>query len=198
MLKDRHNTPLTLGQVLKKIAFRFYKTIVELEVFVLRLAGYIPSHTIRNLIYMMAGIKMGKGSTLHMGARFYHPCNIEIGNDTIIGEDVVLDGRAKLKIGSHVDFASEVMVYNAHHDLKDPHFAPIIKPVVIEDYVFVGPRAIILPGVTIKKGAVVAAGAVVTKDVDEGTIVGGVPAKAISKRELKKYNYILGRADWFR
>ena len=65
------------------------------------------------------------------------------------------------------------------------------------DYVFIGPRVIILPGVKIGKGAVVAAGAVVTKDVSEFTIVGGVPAKEIGERKNKKPNYKLGRARLF-
>ena len=64
----------------------------------------------------------------------------------------------------------------------------------IGDYVFIGPRAIILPGVKIGRGAVVAAGAVVTKDVPEKTIVAGVPAETIGERRVKEFNYRLGRA----
>jgi maltose O-acetyltransferase len=109
-----------------------------------------------------------------------------------------LDGRDKLVIGNHVDFASEVMIYNAQHDINSEKFNAITAPVIIEDYVFIGPRVIILPGVTIHKGAVVGAGAVVTKDVLEFTIVGGVPAKEIGQRQNKNPNYKLGRAAWFR
>jgi len=69
---------------------------------------------------------------------------------------------------------------------------------MIEDYVFIGPRTIILPGVKIGKGAVIAAGAVVTKDVPPFAICGGVPAKIIGERRLKTLKYKLGRARWFR
>lgn len=178
---------------------RRLKTIFsELINFKLKLTGYIPSHFIRRFVYRFWGVKIGKGSTIHMGAVFYDPRNIKIGEDTIIGENVVLDGRDKLIFGNHVDVASEVMFYNGEHDINDESFKPIFSPVVIEDYVFIGPRAIILPGVTIKKGAVVAAGAVVTKDVPEFTVVGGVPAKPIYERKVKNLNYKLGRAAWFR
>jgi len=144
------------------------------------------------------GAKIGSGSTLHTGAIFYNISNLRIGEDTIIGENVVIDGRDKITIGNHVDFASEVMVYNAEHDIHSDNFKAITAPVEIGDYVFIGPRAIILPGVKIGKGAVVAAGAVVTKNVGEFKIVGGVPAKEIGERENTDPKYRLGRAAWFR
>ena len=101
-----------------------------------------------------------------MFATFYNPTNIVIGKDSIIGEWAVLDGRAPLIIGSHVDIASNVMIYNAEHDIHSKDFSKAhMDKVTIEDYVFIGPRAIILPGVTIGRGGVVAAGAVVTRDV---------------------------------
>lgn len=183
---------------MKKIIRRINTVLLELEVMILHLVGFVPSHHFRRFFYRLGGVRIGKGSTLHMGIRFYNPCNIEIGEDSIIGEGTVLDGRDKLIIGNHVDIASEVMIYNAEHDVRDPSFRAIHAPVVIEDYVFIGPRAIILPGVRVKKGAVVGAGAVVTKDVEEGWIVGGVPAKKIGERGVKDLNYKLGRAAWFR
>lgn len=181
-----------------KIINRIKAILLEFVNMKLCWVGYAPCHRYRRFFYRLFGMKIGKGSTIHMGARFYNISNIVIGEDSIIGEDAVLDGRDKLIIGNHVDIASEVMIYNAEHDVKDPAFHAIKAPVVIGDYVFIGPRAIILPGVTIKKGVVIGAGAVVTRDVEEGLIVGGVPAKQIGVREVKDFNYKLGRAAWFR
>jgi len=161
-------------------------------------SGNVPSHHFRRFIYRLGGMKIGKGSTIHTGAKFYNAKNIRIGEDTIVGEDAVLDGRDKLIIGDHVDIASEVMIYNAEHALNDENFRAVTAPVEIGDYVFIGPRAILLPGVKIGKGAVVGAGAVVTKDVEDFKIVGGVPAKEIGERENKTPKYRLGRAAWFR
>ncbi len=182
----------------KKIVRRLNAILLELDNAILRVVGYIPSHLIRRFFYVIAGIKIGRGGAIHMWASFYDPKNISIGNDTIIGERAVLDGRDKLTIGNHVDIASEVMIYNGQHDINDESFKAVFEPVVIEDYVFIGPRAIILPGVKIGKGAVVGAGAVVTKDVAENAVVGGVPAKVIGERKLKDPKYKLGRAALFR
>lgn len=166
--------------------------------------GSIPIHHFRRLCYRLAGMKIGLGSTLHMRARIYDPRHVRIGEDTIIGEQVTLDGRKQLAnsnggllIGNHIDIASQVMIWTSEHDLHDPQFKPIEDKVVIDDYVFIGPRAVILPGVTIGRGAVVAAGAVVTKSVEAGVVVGGVPAKPIGVREISHLNYRLGRARWF-
>jgi len=181
-----------------KIKNRAKTILIESVVFILHLAAIIPVHFVRRFFFRIAGMTIGNGSTIHTGARFYNPGHITIGQDTIVGEKVVLDGRDKLTIGSHVDIASEVMIYNSQHDIDSPDFHAVCKPVHIQDYVFIGPRAIILPGVTIGKGAVVAAGAVVTKDVGELQVVAGVPAKTIRERKLKDLKYKLGRAAWFR
>jgi len=68
------------------------------------------------------------------------------------------------------------------HDINDPYFKETGAPVIIEDYVVIGTRVTILPGVHIGRGAVVASGAVVTHDVPEYSVVAGIPAKIISKR----------------
>ncbi len=183
---------------MSKVSRRIKTVFWEFVCFKLGIVGHIPSHYFRRFCYRLWGVKIGKGSTIHMNASFYYPPNIKIGEDSVIGEKVVLDGRDKLIIGNHVDIASEVMIYNGQHDINDETFKAVFAPVLIEDYVFIGPRAIILPGITIKKGAVVGAGAVVTKDVEEFKVVGGVPAKEIGERQNKNPDYKLGRAAWFR
>lgn len=186
------------SRIMEKGVRRINTILLEFELMVLRCFGYVPSHYVRRFVYRLAGMKIGKGSTIHIGASFFNPSGIEIGSDTIIGEKAVLDGRDRLVVGNHVDIASEVMVYNGEHNINDEDFSAVFAPVIIEDYVFIGPRAIILPGVKINKGAIVGAGAIVTKDVGEFSIVGGVPAKIIGERQVKNPNYKLGRAAWFR
>ena len=201
-MQDKTGKELSSQEVMAKGLNRIQNIFLELEIYLLHLVGHIPLHHIRRFFYRLAGMKIGKGSTVHMGTVFFDPGNIVIGQDTIVGEGALLDGRAKLVIGDHVDIATDVMIYNSEHNVHSEHFAAaqgvIEAPVKIEDYVFIGPRVIILPGVIIGRGAVVGAGAVVTKDVTPFMIVGGIPAKEIGERKIKDLHYKLGRARWFR
>ena len=197
-VKDRTGKSLSISQFFVKVVNRIASILLEFQVFILHVVSAFPCHITRRFFYRIAGVKIGKGSTIHTGARFYEPSNVSIGNDTIVGENAVLDGRDLLTIGNHVDVATDVMFYNSEHDVEHEFFSARNAPITIEDYVFIGPRAIILPGVKIGKGAVVAAGAVVTKEVPPYAIVGGVPAKIIGERKNKDLNYRLGRARWFR
>ena len=197
MFKDKIGKELSLNEALPKIEKRIQTIFLEFQLMFLRWTGCVPSHSWRKFVYELAGIKIGQGSTFHMWANFFQPKNIQIGEDTVIGDHCFLDGRARLKIGSHTDIASQVLIYNSEHDVNDPDFKAQEQPVEIGDYVFIGPRAIILPGVKIGKGAIIGAGAVVTKNVFPGKIVGGVPAQEIGSRNLKDFHYRLGRVSLF-
>lgn len=196
-LKDKNGKELNNAEIVAKVVNRINSYFLDLLLMLLRWVGNIPSHTIRRMKYQAFGMKIGKGSTIHMWANFFDLKNIEIGEDTIVGDHAFLDGRDKLKIGNHTDIASSVMIYNSEHDLNSDDFGAIVAPVTIGDYVFIGPRVTIMPGVNIGDGAVVAGGAVVTKDVEPFTIVGGVPAKFIGERKNKNPKYRLGRARLF-
>jgi maltose O-acetyltransferase len=196
-LKDKHGKVLSPQEISSKVIKRLESYILDFTLMCLHITTYIPLHSVRNLIWRIVGVKLGRKSTLHTGVRVYDPRGIAVGEGTIIGYGTFLDGRASLQIGSHVDIASEVMIYNGEHDIQASDFHGIEAPVTVGDYVFIGPRAIILPGITIGRGAVVAAGAVVTKDVAPFSVVGGVPAKMIGERTLKDPHYVLGRFKLF-
>jgi maltose O-acetyltransferase len=195
---DKHGQKLDSQEASAKICRRFYNWYLDFCLLLIHCVNdYLPFHAVRNWIFRLAGGQIGRGSAIHMGARFFQPNGITIGEDSIIGFRAFLDGRASLVIGDHVDMASEVMIYNSEHDINSDDFHATVAPVKIGDYVFVGPRAIIMPGVKIGQGAIVAGGAVVTKDVPDFAIVGGIPAQRIGERRNKNPHYRLGRARLF-
>jgi acetyltransferase-like isoleucine patch superfamily enzyme len=153
--------------------------------------------------------RLGKNVVLEAGVLIFHPENVEIGDDVYVGHNTILKGYYKnrmeiaggvwigqqcffhsaggLKIGRNVGIGPAVKIITSYHEGKDAekpiiHTPVIFKPVVIENDADIGTGAIILPGVTIGKGAQVAAGAVVSRDVEQYTVVGGVPARLIRKR----------------
>ncbi len=159
--------------------------------------GRIPSHILRKFLYRRVfGIRIGRQSNIHFGCRFYNPRGVTIGDNCVIGHMCFLDGRDGLTIGNNVNIAGETAIYTQEHDPNASDFGAIGAPVVFGDYSFTGSRALVLPGVTIGKGAAVAAGAVVTKDVGEFEIVGGVPAKKIAERS-RDLSYNLDFAKLF-
>ncbi|RJQ27334.1 acyltransferase [Candidatus Parcubacteria bacterium] len=197
VFKDKNGKELSLVVAVSKGFNRILNYIFDFELLVVRITGLIPCSFIRKMVYKAAGVRIGSKSHIHMGAQFFCPANVIIGNGTIVGQNAFLDGRDKLIIGDYVDIASDVMIYNSEHDINSEDFHAVNAPVEIGDYVFIGPRAIILPGVKIGRGAVVGAGAVVTKNVPELTIVGGVPAQIIGERKEKHLHYKLGRTRLF-
>lgn len=162
----------------------------------------VPSFKLRHLWYRrVIGIDLDRGSRIHLGTYmwFWGPgavrrCGVHIGRNTRIDRNCTIDLRSGLTIGDNVAFSAEVMLLAGTHDVNDPNFADSpVGPYRVEigDHVWIGARAMIMPGVTVGRGAVVAAGAVVTKDVPPLTIVAGVPAKSIGMRDAAATEYEL-------
>jgi acetyltransferase-like isoleucine patch superfamily enzyme len=140
----------------------------------------IPIYAIRHGYYRrFMKIKIGRDSSVAMDCfitGYDKGCAIQIGDNTVINRRCYLDGRSGVRIGNNVNVSHGVTLITLQHDPRSLSFACIGGPVVIDDHAWIGMRAIILPGVHIGEGAVVAAGAVVTRDVAPYSIVAGVPA----------------------
>jgi len=142
----------------------------------------IPLPHLRMDLYRAAGMDVDPTSNIMMHAFVLQARDIHIGPNCIIGPFTTLDGRGTLTIGRNVNIAGEVLTIGGHHAVDSPTAEGILGKVVIEDNAWIAMRATILPGVTIGEGAYVAAGAVVNRDVEPYTLVGGVPARKIRDR----------------
>jgi acetyltransferase-like isoleucine patch superfamily enzyme len=143
----------------------------------------IPSYRFRKFFYQkVMGFEVGNQSSIFMHCSFDSTKNLVIGNFSTINAKCRFDTRGKIIVGDRVSISQEVVILTADHDVNSPDFAGREREVTIEDYVWIGTRAMILPGVTIGKGALVAAGSVVTRDVAPYSVVAGIPAKVIKVR----------------
>jgi maltose O-acetyltransferase len=147
------------------------------------IVAVFPSARIRHLFYKWV-MKVDMANSVHIlsGTWLDTRGNLTIGENTVINQRCRLDNRGGIVIGANVSISNEVHIITADHDVQHPLFIGRIANVVIDDYVFIGSRATIMPGITIGIGAVVAACACVTKDVPPYTVVGGVPAQMLKKR----------------
>jgi len=171
--------PQPVKRVLNALYWRGYDTVDYLAEW----AGRIPSHSVRVFLFQrLLRVNIGAHSSIHRNCRFYRPSRIAVGQHTVVNRDVLLDGRMGLVIGDNVSISEGAAIFTLEHDPDSPDFANRGAEVRICDRAFIGARAIVLPGVTVGEGAVVAAGAVVTRDVPPYTIVGGVPARPIGER----------------
>lgn len=148
-----------------------------------RWVAALPFHRLRLAWYRSTlRVRIGLGASIHGGAYFTTRGGVEIGAGSTFAQRAWLDGRGGLFIGEHVVTGPEVMLLTADHDPQCPQFSGRLRSIHIGNRVWLGSRAMVLPGVSIGEGAVVAAGAVVTRDVPPYAIVGGVPAKVIGER----------------
>lgn len=160
----------------------------------------IPLFSVRHPWYRrVVGLTLEDGARIHLGCYLwsYGPrrtraSNARIGPRTWVNRDCCLDLRGGLWIGADVSISPYVTILTASHGVNDPGFRVVDAQVTIHDHAWIGTRAMILPGVTIGEGAVVAAGAVVTRDVAPLTMVGGVPASVIGVRDEAVLKYRLG------
>jgi putative colanic acid biosynthesis acetyltransferase WcaF len=97
-----------------------------------------------------------------------------------------LDSLAPIRIGSNCCISQGVYFCTGNHDWTDPAFGLIVKPIVIEDGAWVGARATVLPGVTVKTHAIIAAGSVISRDAEAYMIYVGNPAVAVKERKIRE------------
>lgn len=169
---------------------RYYE---GLKFLFLKLTGFVPSQRFRHFLYKLIWrIKIDRTAVIYAGAEIRSPENLQIGKYTSIGHGAILDARKGLIIGDCVNISTGVWIWSLQHDYQDKNFVSVGDKVVVEDYAWLSCRVIVLPGVKIGKGAVVAAGAVVTKDVEPFTVVAGVPAKKIASRS-ENLEYLPGK-----
>ena len=143
-----------------------------------------PTNKLRIAWLKLFGAKLRWNHVIYSSARIFAPWNLSITTGSVIGPRVEIYNKAPVSLGTGVVISQDAFLCTASHDVSSPTMALVTQPIVVEDNVWICARAIVLPGVTLHTASVVGAGAVVAKDVETWSIVGGSPAKFLKKRIL--------------
>jgi putative colanic acid biosynthesis acetyltransferase WcaF len=145
-------------------------------------SGWFPFYGVKRWLLRAFGATIGRAVVIKPHVRIKFPWRCQIGNDCWIGEDVWIDNLATVRIANDVCLSQGVYLCTGSHDHQSVSFDLIVKPIVIEEQAWIAARSVVLQAVTIGRGAVVAAGSVVTGDVPAALIVGGSPCRVIGER----------------
>lgn len=155
----------------------------------------------RNISFARVGINSVYKS---FKSKFIRPERIIIGDDVYIGPNAYFDGTGEIKIFNGVIFGPDVTIYTRSHNYNSVCLEALpfdqkmlVAPVVINEFVWVGSKVIILPGVHVGKGAVIAAGSVVTKHVPDYAVVGGNPANVLKYRNKDLFDSLVNSEEPF-
>ena len=153
------------------------------------LVALIPRATfgwLRPALYRAAGVRIGARTRIYGKVQIEGvgkvAANLRIGSDCMFTTPLFVNASAEVAIGNHVVIGHHAMIITDDHELSDPVQRcgrRVASPVVVEDGVWIAARVTVLPGVTLGQGSVIAAGALVAKDVPPNTLVAGVPARVI-------------------
>lgn len=174
--------------ILTKVRIRRYYRYAYLGEMFFTISDLMPGF-VRSYIMKSVLGKCGTDVLIDYKCYLRPPRNIYLGDDVYLGRGVQIYAYNEaycVTIGDHVLIGPEALLTVLSHDYATPNLTNKYGAICVEKGVWIGARAIICPGVTVGEGAVVAAGAVITKDVSPYEIVAGVPAKPIGKRVIRK------------
>jgi putative colanic acid biosynthesis acetyltransferase WcaF len=145
-------------------------------------SGWFPLYGVKRWLLRLFGASVGRGVVIKPHVRIKYPWQLSVDDDCWIGEEAWIDNLAVVHLGHDVCLSQGAYLCTGSHDYRQVTFDLIVKPIVLEPEAWVAARAVLLPGVTVGRGAVVAAGSVVTTDVPRGTLSSGCPARVIRDR----------------
>lgn len=147
-------------------------------------SGWFPCSKLKSIVLRVFGAKIGAGLVLKTHVRIKYPWRLTIGEHCWIGQDAWIDNLANVRLGDHVCISQGAYLCTGSHDHSKRTFDLITQPIEIDSGVWVGAKAVLLPGVKIGANAVVAAGTVARGSVGEGAVIGGSAIRPLGDRRV--------------
>jgi putative colanic acid biosynthesis acetyltransferase WcaF len=145
-------------------------------------SAWFPVSKIKVGLLRLFGAKIGNGVNIKPCVNIKYPWRLTIGDYTWIGEDVWIDNLEDVSIGPHSCISQGALLLCGNHNYKKETFDLMAKPIVVEDGVWIGAKAIVCPGVTCKSHAILTAGSVATQTLEAYAIYQGNPAVKVRER----------------
>lgn len=146
----------------------------------------VPLFDWRRLVLRLFGAKIGNGARIYPSVRVWLPRHLAVGENAIIGHQANLYNQGTITVGPNTVISQGAHLCASTHDVGDPDFALIVRPIVIRQACWVAAEAFVGPGVTMGEGAVLAARGALFDDAEEMTIYRGNPATAVKQRQLRQ------------
>ena len=145
-----------------------------------------PLHAWRRFVLRAFGAQVGKGARVHGSVRIWLPANLVLGDHCLIGPGVRLYDQGQIVIGTQTVISQGAHVCASSHDITDPNFQLVLRPIQIGADVWVAAEAFVGPGVTVGDRAVLGARAALFEDAEPDGVYSGNPARLIKQRQLRQ------------
>lgn len=144
-----------------------------------------PLHGWRRVVLRLFGAKVGRGARVHASAAIWLPANLELGDHVLIGPGARMYNQGRITIGSHSVISQRAHLCASSHDIADPDFQLVLRPIMIGAQCWVAAEAFVGPGVTMHDRAVLAARGVLFADAAADGVYSGNPAVRIKQRVIR-------------
>jgi putative colanic acid biosynthesis acetyltransferase WcaF len=145
-----------------------------------------PLHRWRRMVLRLFGARIGEGARIHASVQIWLPANLEIGEHALIGPGAILYNQGRIAIGARSVISQRAHLCASSHDISDPHFQLLLRPIVIGASCWIASEAFVGPGVTMADRSLLSARGVLFRDTEVDGVYQGNPAIKIKQRELRE------------
>ncbi len=184
-LLDAHTTRPLEGGASFSIGNRLFRVLWGLAWLTLARFTPPPLHSWRRLVLRTFGANVARGARVHASVAIWHPRNLTLGANVLIGPGVRLYNQGHITIGARAVISQRAHLCASSHDVSDPHFQLVLRPIVIGEQCWVAAEALVGPGAAMGDRAVLAARGVLFGRAEPDTVYSGNPARMLKPRVLR-------------
>ena len=149
-------------------------------------SSFFNSYSIKRILLKVFGAKIGKNVIIKPNVNIKYPWKLQLGDHVWIGEGAWIDNLDSVIIGDHCCVSQGALLICGNHDYTKVTFDLVVKPIVLEDGVWIGAKSVVCPGVVARTHAILTAGSTISKDMQAYSIYRGNPAEKVKSRDIKE------------